>query len=67
MDYILWRIDRFQNLRNLNSDLYPRKSSGSNEKHFQGVSYNKFYTLIQLFLGSKIGLPRENAPHITND
>ena len=39
---LLWCIDCFQNHRNLNSDLYPRKSSGSYEKHFQGVSYNNF-------------------------
>ena len=40
--YTFWCIDRFQNHRNLNSDLYPWKSSGPNDKHFQGLPYNNF-------------------------
>ena len=40
--YTFWCIDRFQNHRNLNYDLYPRKSSGTNDKHFQGLPCNNF-------------------------
>ena len=40
--YTFWCIDRFQNHRNLKSDLYPWKSSGPNDKHFQGLPYNNF-------------------------